>query len=334
MSKETHQWLAENVLVGYTEKRGRAWHYQDGDTNHYPMAIPVADVEKRLFHWEAEELPLYAGSNPTALPEHKAIGRSDTGLIMGVFKQGYQPHQPAEWLVGNVATILDTNTGDLGIGSAGLLRGGRQAFVSVEVPDTITTPEGVAFRPNLLAVTSFDGTLATTYKGVVTNVVCDNTMAAGLREGGGAFKVKHSRHSMGKAQEARDALGMVFAIAADFAEEVKGLCEQEVTDAEFERLIKAEFAPAPKGKDGKAPSKRAVTMADNKRADLLTLWRHDERVAPWRGTGYGVVQALNTWHHHVQSHKGDNRAERNMIRMVSGDTEKEDREVMGVLAGV
>ena len=43
------------------------------------------------------------------------------------------------------------------------------------MPDTITTPEGVAFRPNLLATTSFDGSSATTYKRTVTDTVYDNT---------------------------------------------------------------------------------------------------------------------------------------------------------------
>ena len=42
------------------------------------------------------------------------------------------------------------------------------------MPDKIATPDGVAFRPNLLATTSFDGSIATTYKRTVTITVCDN----------------------------------------------------------------------------------------------------------------------------------------------------------------
>ena len=59
-----------------------------------------------------------------------------------------------------MAKILDDN---LSISSAGLLRN-RVAWVEVSVPDNITTPEGVVFRPNPLATTSFDGSLATSYK--------------------------------------------------------------------------------------------------------------------------------------------------------------------------
>ncbi len=50
------------------------------------------------------------------------------------------------------------------------------------MPDTITTPEGVAFRPNLLATTSFDGSIATTYKRTVTDTMCDNTRELALSE--------------------------------------------------------------------------------------------------------------------------------------------------------
>ena len=45
MSTETIEWLNQNVLVGFTEKRGEAWHYragsQNGETNHYKGAIPL-----------------------------------------------------------------------------------------------------------------------------------------------------------------------------------------------------------------------------------------------------------------------------------------------------
>ena len=101
-------------------------------------------------------------------------------------------HQYREWLVGTVANILDD---DLSISSAGLLREGAVAWVEVSVPESITTPEGVEFRPNLLATTSFDGSIATTFKRTVTDVVCDNTREAALAEKGQAYKVKHSRNS-------------------------------------------------------------------------------------------------------------------------------------------
>src|SRR5262249_44524688 len=157
------------------------------------------------------------------------------------------------------------------IGSAGLLKGGAIAWVSVEVPDTITTPEGVTFRPNLLACTSFDGSLATTYKRVVTNVVCDNTMSAALGERGEQVKVKHSAHSLNRVPEVREALSIVYTIADDFAAEVATLTSIEVTDRQWAAFLDA-FAPVPEEKG------RARTIAETKRETMAKLWNTDQRV--------------------------------------------------------
>lgn len=335
MSQETREWLSQNVLIGFVDQRGNAWHYREGDDNTYPGAIPVDDVRGRLFDWQADERDVYVGpgfreTDPETfaqVPDQKAIVRSDNGYVMGIFKAGYQPHQYDEWLVGNVESILDD---DLQIGSAGLLKGGSVAWVSVEVPDTITTPEGVQFRPNLLAVTSMDGSIATTYKRVVTNVVCDNTMRAGLREDGQQFKVRHSANSIGRLAKARDALGIVYSIAEDFAAEVKDLCERDFAGAQFDALV-AQLAPFPE--DAPNPStgaKRARTRAENKRGELHALWNSDERVTPWKGTAFGAWQAVNTYQQHVTTlHSATNRTERNMLRTVDGRSVKDDVETVG-----
>ncbi len=58
MSRENLTWLNTNTLIGFTDKRGKAWHWraeeQDGASNHYPGPIPLTDVQDRLFHWTAE----------------------------------------------------------------------------------------------------------------------------------------------------------------------------------------------------------------------------------------------------------------------------------------
>lgn len=339
MSRETLTWLNTNTLIGFTDKRGRAWHYREGADNHYPGAVPVSDVEQRLFSWEAVSSPLYVpgpAGELTAMDangslislalvsDKQAMMRSDNGHVMGVFAKGYEPHQYREWLLDQVASLLDDG---LAIGSAGLLRGGAQAWVSVEVPQNIKTPEGVEFRANLLAVTSFDGSLATTYKRAVTNVVCDNTMAAGLAEKGQTFKVKHSKYSKMKLAEARDALAIVHSISADFAAEVKALCETPVTDRQWRQFLDA-HKPLPEERG------RSYTTAHNERSDLTRLWDNDDRVSPWRGTAWGVIQAVNTYTHHIGKVRNMSRVERNMSRAATGGVDTLDQQSAAVLAAV
>jgi phage/plasmid-like protein (TIGR03299 family) len=323
MSRETQEWLSTNVLVGFTGKRGNAWHYRQGDENHYVGAIPVADVERRLFSWEpvSHLLKCPCGCGDVT----QIVSRSDNRHRMGIFSESYQPHPYRPWLLNNVSAILGDT---MQIGSAGLLKGGAVAWVSVEVPDNIRTPEGVEFRPHLLATTSFDGSTATTYKRVVTNVVCDNTRDAALGEKGQVYRVKHTKYSQAKEADARVALEMVHDIADEYASEVKELCATTVTDRQWFRFLDTFIVTS------SADSQRAKTTAQNKRDALNAMYKSDARAADWQGTAFGVVQAVDTWFQHVASIRGAMRAERNMLNVISGKTAETDREALAVLRKV
>jgi phage/plasmid-like protein (TIGR03299 family) len=330
VSKETLEHLNTNTLIGFTDKRGKAWHYreslQGGESNHFPGAVPTETVKERLFGWDALESPVYVefDGGLSVAPERKAIVRSDNGTVLGIFGDGYEPHPYRDWLVTGVENLLDDG---LSIGSAGLLRKGAVAWVSVEVPENFTTPEGVKFRPNLLACTSFDGSLATTYKRVITNVVCDNTMSAALGEAGQQTKVKHSKYSKMRLTEARDALALVLVAADEFTAQVKALCEVDVSDRAWAQFVDA-HTPIPE-KPGKSR-----TLAENKRIALKRLWDHDERVSPWRNTAYGVVQAVNTLVHHEGIVRGATRADRNMLNAVTGKWDDLDTDTVATLSRV
>ena len=321
MSRETLEWLNTNVLVGFTAKRGNAWHYRAGSDNHFEGAVPISAVRERLFNWEPVETthPCPCGCKKG---EFKAVLRSDTRHRMGMFKDGYNPHSYEKWLLNQVSSLLGDT---LHIGSAGLLRGGAVAWVSVEVDENMTTPEGVEYRPHLLATTSFDGSIATTYKRVVTCVVCDNTRDAALSESGQDYRVKHTRNSDIKLEDARSALALVHTIAEDFEAEVAELCQITVTDNQWFKFLDA-FAPVEKDK-----SKSSQTMARNKQDALTAQWRTDQRTSPWKNTAFGVVQAVDTYLQHDQTVKGMTRPERNMINTITSATTKEDRKALDTL---
>ncbi|WP_410595421.1 DUF932 domain-containing protein [Amycolatopsis sp. lyj-23] len=327
MSKETSTWLNTNVLIGFTDKRGRAWHYradhQGTEPNHYPGPIPITDVKRRLFGWTAEPARVFVEDRfGLRLAEHHlGVTTSDTGALLAIHTDEYGIHQYGTWLLDNVAALLDDG---LAIGSAGLLRERKQAWVSVEVPDNITTPDGVEFRPNLLACSSHDASLKSRYKRVVTNVVCDNTMNIGLREDGQEVAVVHKRNSALQLLSARDALHIVHTVADDFAAEVKKLCQTTVTDRAWKAFLDA-HTPIPE-----QPG-RGRTNAANKRSALTRLWTSDSRVSPWKNTGWGVVQAVNTHLNHEAVIRGAGRAERNMTRVMTGELGKHDRTAAATL---
>ncbi len=353
MSAETMEWLNNNTLIGMTDKRGTAWHYrvdlQSAESNHYAGAIPVGDVSRRLFNWDIVRAPMMAqvatddlsvatgvdsdGQPVIVVPmsDRVAILRSDTHAVLGVFKDSYAEHDYNDWLIGNVSNILGDT---LSISSAGLLRGGAQAWIEVSVPETIHDDKtGFSFRSNILAATSLDGSLATTYGRTITATVCDNTMGMALAEmGSQKYKRRHSRHSHTDIDAARNALSIISETADAFTSQLHALAETTVTDKVWFSFLDQIM---PMAEDDGKPN-RGRTRTENKRNALTAVYRNDNRVSDWTGTALGVVQAVNTYAHHFAEVRGGSdvnaqRALRNMERAVSGKNDETDRTTIAAL---
>lgn len=366
MSRETLQWHQIWSLIGDTEKRkvvrdgwhqegGEAWHYratlQGEESNHYTGAIPVEDVERRLFSWtpiavapmtasyshiteDGVELITISDDNRQMIVRPRgALGEDDEGAILGVFKAGYKIHSFREWLIANVQSILDA---DLHISAAGLLREGAQAWVEVSV-DPITTPEGVEFRPQLLACTSLDGSIATGYHRTVQLTVCDNTLAIARAEKGQKIKFKHTTNSLNRIGEAREALNISFAreavdeAAQAFSAEVAALTNTTVTDDAWAKFLDVHDLTTLVDKKGNAKEKASKTHAMNRRAEFEQLYRYDDRCKDWTGTAFGVLQTVNTFQHHLAAVRGMSRPMRNMERAISGGVDQLDNDTLSTL---
>lgn len=330
MSRETRETLATQTLIGNVAQRGHAWHWRAGDDNHYDAEVPVEDVRDRLFGWAAVQGTVSAtaltntGVLHSEAKDKKAVMHGETGTVLGIHGSTYQIHQYDQWLIDNVATLLDA---DLVIGSAGVLQGGRKAWVQIELRETLEV-KGEMLRPFLTAATAHDGSMATTYIKGATRVVCDNTLASALgAKGEDVYKVRHSTHSLTRIGDARDALGIVHEMADEFTAAVNALTDQYVTDRQWADFVE-KYTATP------GTSERSKNMAETKARELYALWNHDERVAPWKNSAWGVLQAANTHSQHVRTVKGMSRAERNQLSLLNGTTRKEDQSALALLATV
>jgi phage/plasmid-like protein (TIGR03299 family) len=347
MSEETSEWLNTMTLIGFTEQRGNAWHYRadlqkehitaSGNKylgNHYPGAIPLVDVEDRLFDWGAylEDITLPDGF---VVPGKKAVvPDDDPHHVFEIVSENYRIHDFNDWLLGNVAEMVGGGQNDgmpIHISSAGLIKGRSIAWVELSLADTLWTSAGIGFRPNVLATSSLNRTVKTTYKRVAQIVVCDNTFWGGMAEKGETYARKHTRNSGGKMDmdKAREALGLIVATTQDMEQEIERLTQLEITRKEFDSIV----AEMVKPKDPE--SKSGNTHAEKKRAQITALYENDDRVSPWAGTAFGVQQAFNTWEHHIKATHGDtNRAERNMHDAIIGNTSKNDHSVWNTIVKV
>ena len=112
------------------------------------------------------------------------------------------------------------------------------------------------------------------------------------------------------------------------------LAEWEVTNKEFAALLnRLEPMPDQVVEAGKVKNQRALTMADNRRQDIVGLYLGDPRVTPWKGTALGVLQAFNTYDQQVKSVQGE-RIERKLLNTLDGSVDKFDGLVLTHLADI
>ena len=337
MSAETLNWLNTMTLQGYEIKRGKAWHYDaasQGDrSNHYPHAIPFEDVLERLFPWKATEGPVkarvkVAGKWQTVtVPGKKALSHPDTGEVFSIVGSGFAVHNYGEWLIENFRILMDTD--ELGIGSAGLLKGGAQAWVQLELPETVTGPGGIQHRPFATASVVLDGSRSDVYGTGSTLAVCDNTLSAALGRFFAQVKYAHRKGVKFQAQDVREKLEILAGTTDLINAELEALLGIPVSDKQWEQFVAATIGNRPNSMiEGKGSA--ALTKWDDRHDTLTALWKNDPMVAPWTGTAFGAIQAMNTYRHHHQVAKGveGGRAERNLLNRVDGTNDKQDALVL------
>jgi phage/plasmid-like protein (TIGR03299 family) len=123
------------------------------------------------------------------VPGFKFLARSDNGHVLGYVSDGYQIVQPSEVLEWFRDYISNDSRFELDV--AGVLGAGERVWATAKFNGDLTVA-GERHSARVLMVTSFDGSLATRNKMVVTRVVCQNTLAIGLGEKTPNITTRHS----------------------------------------------------------------------------------------------------------------------------------------------
>jgi phage/plasmid-like protein (TIGR03299 family) len=370
MSQETMEWLNQHTMIGYADKRDNwaaaggwvrqgenglmvPWHAQEGYENAFAGPIPVEAVVNTLFPFLAESRPVYTkapcGINEAEgvgddgqpyrwvmLDEYQAIVKDTTNEPFAVFKQSYEIHQYKEWLIDNVARLLD-DQGESGIESALTLKNDGVACVTVMLSDAIEGDAGYPILTRLMAYTSMNGQHTTGYIKTPYSPVCDNSMTA-LIAGGSAerkLKYKHTKGSTLRIADAREALSILYKQGDEMVEFFDKLATWDVTNAQVKQVIQTVVpVEAPKVEDGRVTNQRKITLAENKQAEIALTYKRDPRVTKWDGTALGVLQAFNTWDQQVRGGLKSERVERNTLNMLGSVDAEFDALVMASLSDV
>lgn len=316
---------ASTIWRGFSSAGATTWA---DETGIFEGAIPVEAIRDRLLGWDAVEgsvkIDVLSEEGVTTYddPTRKGIVNPTNGKVMGVPSISYAMHQYRPWLVDTTSVITG---GGLGYAGAGTFKHGAVAFVQAELPETQKI-SGVEFRTWISAATSHDGSMASTFALGNTLIVCSNQMGATF---GGGLKVRHTANSGLRINGLGNALGLVEQEIVSFGEEVDRLTNITVTDSQWQQFVEAHT-----GLDRSHLSTRSQTIADRKARDLNGLWNGSDMVAPFKNTAFGVVQAVSTARHHLDTVRGATRGERNTFAGITGTSATADAKALALLERV
>ena len=178
--------------------------------------------------------------------------------------------------------------------TAGSLRGGRQVFVTMRLPEHLSIGGNDRVDLNIAALNSHDGSSAFRVLITPVRVVCANTQHAALRNHLSSWSIRHTRNAKAAVQAARDTLGLTFAYVEAFEAEAERMINTSVTDAAFFELVQNLFpSPSPE-----APA-RTRNAARRRQASLAHLWHDAATQSGIAGTAWAAYQSVVEYVDHI-----------------------------------
>ncbi|MGD9620591.1 MAG: DUF932 domain-containing protein [Mycolicibacterium sp.] len=311
-----HELDITNGVASFANSRPDAWH-QLGTSVGHAMTAREALEAAHLANWNVRKMALVipqdpiitadgvTTSAPIAVPDMFATVRDNpivAGQVdyLGVVGTRYEPVQ-------NEAScaVLDAITDEAGahFETAGALKGGRETFVTMKLPKTMTFEgrDGSRDRTEwyLAALNSHDGT--SRFRLILTSVriVCANTQAAALAGAKSAFGIRHTAGARAAIHEARTALGLSWRYMDAF-ENAAAALYAEPMEADQMR----EFATSLVKADDKSVSDSTRRNRQQVAAGIVKLWVSSPTVAPIAGTRWAAYNAVTEYLDHFAPVRG------------------------------
>lgn len=220
--------------------------------------------------WRVDKVPLFYqdtifatdGTSETGYFQAEgawATKRSDTGEILGIVGERYNPLQNVDLFEFAEAILNVSSNGDPAKWeTAGALAGGKRVWTLLKLPKDfrVGKADQDIVASYMLVTTSHDGSLAFSALITPVRVVCQNTLSAALRNNSGVFRTKHTQSISRRMDEARIAMGMSTKYFEEFESVANALASKQVDTLTAQGYFSEVFPDLPRAE---APRK-AVTL--------------------------------------------------------------------------
>ena len=263
------------------------WH---GLGNNLSAKSPISVWAKQAgMNWQIQESPVYfqtdKGEGHNSFDEQKVLYRSDTGAALSVVSQRFQVVQPREVL----EFYRDlTKAHGFTLETAGVLKGGRKVWALAKTNMSSSIKGSDVMNGYLLLATGCDGTLATTAQFTSIRVVCNNTLAIALKNGGHAVKVPHSTTFDPKT--VKQQLGLSSSSWDNFIYQMKKLSERKLKNSESESFITKLFTDPKEQFTNERAMKKVL--------ELYTGHGRGAELSSSKDTAFGLLNAVTEFVDH------------------------------------
>lgn len=257
--------------AAFISARKDAWHRLGTVVSEAFTAQQAMELAK-LGGWNVRTAELRAtdvsddGVTAVDVPDHVASVRTNpvTGATetLGVVGRKWRPIQ-------NEANcdLLDELVDQSGAGfeTAGALKGGRQTFVTMKLPEQLTIAGADQVDLYIAALNSHDGSSAFRFLVTPVRIVCANTQNLAINSAQAQFSIRHTAGAESRIEEARQALGLTWRYVEEFEAEAERLINAELSTQQYAKVLDKLY-PAP-----------------DPGAQAFVRRRHDEAMSTLRG---------------------------------------------------
>lgn len=292
--------VAQDGRAAFFAARQSAWHSLGTTT----VEAQTAELALELAHlsgWNVHKAPLTATSTDNdgtelhlPVTDKYATVRTNpfTGQRepLGVVGKVYQPIQNEEH-TDMLNQLIDQSGAHFE--TAGSLRGGREVFVTMKLPEHMLIGNADRVDLYIAAMNSHDGTAPFRFVVTPIRVVCANTQRAAMNNAVSTFSIRHTRSAKSNIEAARQALNLAFKFQNEFELAAEQMIQQTMAEDHFRKYIDKLFP---------APSKDATTRVQDtyrqKRTTLDFLFTEASTNDTIRGTRWAGYQAVTEYIDH------------------------------------
>ena len=292
MAHEIEQF--DDGTAAFFTARQDAWHRLGTVTIDCLTAADVMTVAY-LGGWDVRKEPLQTVESGAPVPGRFATTRRHpkTGQreVLGTVGSAYQVVQN-EQLCDLLNMIVDA-TGAY-FETAGSLRGGREVFVTMKLPDSMRVAGTDQLDLYLAMCTSHDASRLGRVLVTPVRIVCANTQRAAFANNTGDYTFRHSGDVLGKLADVRDALRLVPAYLDQFQAAAEKMIDQQL---DWEQLRRVAEQLWPLTDDDGEPAYLKKMARERQLRHLFEQAPTQQRI---RGTAWAGYQAVTEWLDHEQ----------------------------------